>query len=263
MEENRYYVYGYIRLDINSYFYIGKGSGRRCFDIWNRSGYFLNILDKVPCVVEILYDNLTEDEAFYYEEKTIEDLVFNEGYSISIKNIKRNNEQHLANRCWGGGTNNGYHHTPESKEKLSKAHTGKHLSEETKRKLSEINSGENHPKYGTKHSEETRRRISKSLTGKKFPEDRKRRLSEAHKGIPNLANRKRVKCIELDREFNSITEAEEYMKKYYGYKALHIADVCNKKRPYSGKLKNGIKLHWEWIENYKYTLATTEQEDTL
>lgn len=248
MKENKYYVYGYVRLDTNNYFYIGKGTGKRCFDIWNRSEHFLNILDKVPCAVEILYDNLTEDESFYYEEKTIEDLVFNEGYSISIKGIKRNNGQHLVNKCWGGGTNNGYSHSKESKEKLSKAHTGKHLSEETKRKLSEINKGKNHPKYGTKNSEETRMKISQALTGKKFSEERKIRLSESHKGIPNLAMRKRVRCIELNKIFDSITEATNYMKENYGYKSLHIADVCNNKRPYSGKLKDGTKIHWEWIK---------------
>ena len=29
MEERKYYVYGYIRLDTNTYFYIGKGTDIR------------------------------------------------------------------------------------------------------------------------------------------------------------------------------------------------------------------------------------------
>ncbi len=240
---NDYYIYGYFRLDTDSYFYIGKGRNKRCLNISNRTEEFNDIVNNVPYKIEILCDNLSEDDAYYFEELIIKDLVFNKGYSISIYGWDKK-LFHLVNRSWGGRTNYGYHHTEESKEKLSKAHTGKHLSEETKRKLSEINTGEKHPQYGTKHSEETRKRISESLTGKKFSEDRKRRLSEAHKGIPNLTNRKKVKCIELNKVFNSISEAREFL----GYKKLKISEACRGIRNSAGKLEDGTKLHWEFVE---------------
>lgn len=90
MNENKYYVYGYIRLDTNTYFYIGKGKNNRYLNIDNRSNHFKNILNKTNCVVEILYKNLTEKEAFQLEMDTIDDLVFNEGYGIDIIGINNN-----------------------------------------------------------------------------------------------------------------------------------------------------------------------------
>ena len=244
-----YYVYGYIRLDTNTYFYIGKGKKNRCFELnVSRSSHFKNIVNKVPCVVEIIKDNLTSEDAYYEEEKIIERLVFEEGYSISIKGIDRNKNCHLVNKCWGGLGNAGYSHSDFSKNKISESHKGKTLSNETKHKLSILNKGERHPKYGTTHSLETRKRISESLKGKKFSAERKKNLSNSHKGIPNLVNRKKVRCIELDIVFESINHANLYMSQHYGYKRLKISEVCNNKRSYSGKLENGIKLHWEYVK---------------
>ena len=66
---NNYYIYGYIRLDTNTYFYIGKGKGNRCKRIDIRSLHFKNIIKSTECALEILYDNLTEEEAFFYERE--------------------------------------------------------------------------------------------------------------------------------------------------------------------------------------------------
>ena len=100
MDERKYYVYGYYRFDKNSFFYIGKGKGDRYKCIQNRSKHFMNIINKIPYTVFILYNNLTEDEAFQYEEETIENLV-EYGYSIDIKGYDKK-EKHLTNQCWGG-----------------------------------------------------------------------------------------------------------------------------------------------------------------
>lgn len=100
MEDN-YYVYAYVRLDTNTFFYIGKGKKKRYLNINSRSDHFKNIINKTECAVEILYDNLTEDEAFQLEVDTIYDLVFNEGYGIDIIGIN-NDEYYLVNCTWGG-----------------------------------------------------------------------------------------------------------------------------------------------------------------
>ena len=94
----------------------------------------------------------------------------------------------------------GWHHTEESKKKISEAqkgeknpakrievreklreiHLGKKLSEETKRKIKE-----HHRKFQT---EETKKRISKAHKGKKrlpFSKEWKNKLSESRKGDKN------------------------------------------------------------------------------
>lgn len=109
-EDKNFYVYGYIRLDNNSYFYIGKGRKNRAERLDNRKQHFMNIINKTNCCYEILFDNLTEEDAFLLEQETIEDLVLNEGYSIEIPNYKceKNKECHLVNLTWGGDGTTGY-----------------------------------------------------------------------------------------------------------------------------------------------------------
>ena len=92
----------------------------------------------------------------------------------------------------GGDGSAGFHHTEETKRRLSEAkkgkpksdetrrklsesHKGKQASEETKRKLSEVHKG-NHP------SEETRQKMSEAQKGKHKSEEWRRKISEAHKG---------------------------------------------------------------------------------
>ena len=91
-DERRYYVYGYIRLDTNSYFYIGKGTGIRYKRIDLRSNHFKNIINKVDCVVEIIKDNLTEKEALELECELIQQLVFEEGYTMEFDDYKDKNK---------------------------------------------------------------------------------------------------------------------------------------------------------------------------
>jgi len=61
---------------------------------------------------------------------------------------------------FGGGVNKIVH--PETREKISKAHSGKVLSEETKQRISDS-------KKGKKHTEETKLKIKESGKGKKKP----------------------------------------------------------------------------------------------
>ena len=86
---NDYYIYIYWRLDTNEPFYVGKGCKNRWRDFRKRSKNFNNIINKFPFTVVIEKDNLTESEAFYWEEKIIEELVFEYGFSIDI----------ICNRC--------------------------------------------------------------------------------------------------------------------------------------------------------------------
>lgn len=76
------------------------------------------------------------------------------------------------NMTLGGEGSFGLNVSEETREKLSKATSGKnnpfygkHHSEETKEKISKANSGENHPGFGKHHSEKTREKMSRVQSG--------------------------------------------------------------------------------------------------
>lgn len=241
--ENNYYVYGYIRLDNNSYFYIGKGKRysscqTRYLDLSHRNKHFINIINKVPCAVEILYDNLTEEDASRLECETIEDLVFIEGYSIEVKGIKKE-DFHLVNQTWGGEGASGRIVKQSTKDKISNANKGKFI-------------GENNPNYGKHLSQESKKRISEAnkinskgknnaMYGKKHSNNTKDKIGEA--------NGKQVYCKELDMTFRSITKASEYIRDTYDIKFTKRTLI--RKLKYEdgayGKIEvngNKILLHW-------------------
>ena len=146
----------------------------------------------------------------------------------------------------------GKHHSEETKQKMSESHKGKKLSEKTKLKLSEANkgkqAGKNHPLYGKHHSEEAKLKMSKSHKGhiawnkgKKgvyhHSEEIKQKISEAQS--------KKVICITTGKIFNMIKEAGNY----YNVVQNNISRCCRGELRSAGKL-NGIRLKWEYLENY-------------
>lgn len=92
----------------------------------------------------------------------------------------------------GGYGSTGFHHTEETKRKISEVHKGRHHSEETKRKLSDANKGRHRSEEtkrklsevhkGNRPSEETRQKMSETRKGKHKSEEWRRKISEAQKG---------------------------------------------------------------------------------
>ena len=75
---------------INSlFFYIGKGRGKRVFNISGRTQHFKNIFNMTECMSVILYKDLTEQQALDLEQEVIENLL-DDGYSIEIDNYIKN-----------------------------------------------------------------------------------------------------------------------------------------------------------------------------
>ena len=213
MEEKRFYVYGYTRLDNNSYFYIGKGTGNRYSEHHTgRNQHFKNIINSIEYKVDILYDNLTEVEAHQLEIEMIHNLVFNEGYSIEIKGYNTKSNLYLVNQTWGGEGVSGYTHNDLEREKCSLF--GEKNGMYGKR-------GELSPHYGKKYT-------------------------DSHKEKIMLANPKRneVYCVELDRTFNSYREAERLLLEEYNISCSHasISAVCRGKRKHAGRDLNTNEL---------------------
>lgn len=192
--ENNYYVYEHIRLDNNSCFYVGKGTGRR-INQKSRNQHHDRIMNKHGMEVRIIKENLSENEAYDLERKTIQNYVFNCGYGIDVDGYRNYSGFYLTNQNFGGEGNYGVQHNEEWKKKHSEAMSGKNnpmygvnlwgtYSDEKRDKilsrLSELNSGENNPMYGISPKErmdentykEWHKKVSercKSLTGTNNP----------------------------------------------------------------------------------------------
>lgn len=255
--KGKYYVYGFIRKDNNSYFYIGKGCRRRWQEIRRRTDEFKEIFNKYDCCVEIIKDGLDEQEALELEMDIIDDLIFNEGYSINIRNFcDKNEECHLTNQGLGGPGSFG-HKISEDERQVMRFNRvgeknnfyGKHHTEETKNKISSIRKnrgvakGSKNPNYGKKGDKSP-------IKGRVHTQDELIKMSENNKFS------KRVYCQELDITFSSMSDAEKFMKKNF---SLYVPGF--NRRTLSNKLvKSQIvaygeididgeltTLHWKFI----------------
>lgn len=233
---SNYYVYLYWRLDTNEIFYVGKGHDDRWKTLRKRNDHFNNIINKCPIAVEIIKDNLTEEQAFYWEEEIIETLVFKYGYSIDIKNNRSNKKPpHLANQTWGGeGT------------------SGRTMSKESKEKMSKDRMGEGNSFYNKHHTEESKGKISRANKGKMIGE-----LNPMYgkSGINNPSSRS-VICLTTKRIFFTTKDGG----KCYGIDRRGISACCRGKRKSAGKI-NGIPLKWKylnWNHNKKYRVKGGE-----
>lgn len=127
INENKFYIYKWIRLDTNMPFYIGKGTGGRFNKIHQRNQYFKRIHSSVQTKVEIIIDNLSEKESFIKEAEFIK-FYKNLGYCE-------------ANFTNGGEGPSGRIVSQKSREKISSGNKGKIVSQETKDKQSAIRKG--------------------------------------------------------------------------------------------------------------------------
>ena len=284
---NNYYVYVYWRLDINEPFYVGKGKNDRWKDLDRKcNNHFMNLINKHPIVVTIEKDNLTEDEAFYWEEKIIEILVFEYRFSIEIfANNSNNHYCHLVNQTWGGeGCSKPL--SAEHKEKLSIAFSGKNNpnygkvhTEETKEKISKkakerLKNKKNNPMYKKHHSEEAKRKIGEKHKGKIISEETKMKMSESTKGKNNPMYGKDWREGKTEEELKEIKERQiknipkgrncsnaksviclttkrifftvKEASEYYGC-SNNIILNCKGKIKYCGKLSNGTPLKWKYL----------------
>lgn len=72
---NKYYVYIH-RKDNGQPFYVGKGSGNRAWDFSGRNHYWQRVSKKHGVNVDIVFESLTEDEAFQCEKDVILELEY-------------------------------------------------------------------------------------------------------------------------------------------------------------------------------------------
>ena len=223
--ERKYYVYEWIRLDTNEPFYVGKGCKNRWKEIRRKNPYFTNIVNKIPCVVNILHDNLDEQTAFELEVWYIREYRDIIGYNMC--NVNDGGEGQSL--CGELNSFYGKEHTEETKNRLSSIRIEKGLAK-----------GKNNPNYG-------KRGNLSPIKGRRHSEE------ELNKMRKNSPLRTSVRCIELDRVFLSLTQVEKEMKRDYGIKIARkqLAKRLHGeiKTDWYGEIEiNGelVKLHWEY-----------------
>jgi len=161
-------VYRHIRLDINEVFYIGIGkSYKRAYSTKNRNKYWKNITNAIDYRVDILFDDLTWNEACEKEKEFIslygrKDLKTGtlvnmtdggEGANGAKRNYTDDNPSPLKGKKF----------TDEHRLKISEKSKLLRHSDDTKKKLSDL-------KKGTTHDR------GNNLLGKKKPKQKERLL---------------------------------------------------------------------------------------
>jgi hypothetical protein len=194
------YVYRHIRLDKNEPFYIGIGklpNYKRAYEKQKRNQFWQNIVAKTDYEVEILFDDISWEEA---EKKEIE--------FISLYGKRDNGTGCLVNISNGGGGTKGFKHSEEAKRKIGEESRNRKRtprSEETKLKLRLANLGKIGSNAGKSPSKETREKIANTLRGRvgankgrKWSEETKRKISETKRLNPTC--RKNTKVSEETKQ---------------------------------------------------------------
>jgi len=190
------YIYRHIRLDKNEPFYIGIGSDsnyKRANDKNLRSGYWQKILSKTEYRVDILFDDLTWEEACEKEKEF-----------IALYGRRDLNNGTLCNMTDGGEGTLGRVPTEETRRKIGIAQKGKVNSPETRKKLSIANKGR-------KHTAETKLKISETQKGKIISEETRIKSSKSRTGII-LSPEHRAKISKALTGMKRPERSEEYRK---------------------------------------------------
>ena len=217
---NKFYVYEWIRLDTNEPFYVGKGHDNRCYELTRgTNSHFNNIVKSIPCVVNILHENLDEKTAFGLEVWYIREYRDVIGYNLV--NITDGGEGCVI--------------------------IGRIVSYETKCKIG-------NKLKGIPKSYEHKLKVSKSLKGKKHSKLHNQKVKENHADFSGKKNpnAKSIICINTKRIFFTIKDACKFYKCDEG----GVRACCKGKKQTSGKF-NGEKLKWKyikWNHNKKYKI---------
>lgn len=113
-------MYVHYRLSDNTPFYVGKGSGNRVYTCQHRNTYWVHTKNKHGLKVEIVFDGLTEDEAFQCEKDTILEFSY---FGYKLTNLT------------SGGEGASYKRSEETKRRMSIAFRGRQHSSETRNKI--------------------------------------------------------------------------------------------------------------------------------
>lgn len=249
-EQENYCVYKHTN-KTNGKVYIGL-TGRKPEYRWSNGNgykhnpYFYSAIQKYGWDGfdhKIIKDNLTEQEAQELEISLISEFNStdrNFGYNVLL----------------GGNLGTlGIEMSKETRKKMSESHTGeknhfygKTHTDESKRKMANAKlgkyCGENSWNYGRQVSEETRQKMSESFKGRNS------------RGDSHLATK--VYCVELDRIFECIEDAKEYVGKNISI-TMSASDITHTATAGIDPITS-IPLHWIYYDEL-HMFTKEELED--
>ena len=215
-----HYVYAhYKKGESNIPFYIGKGIGKRAREKFRRSKHWKAVVKKYGYDIRILYENLSEEDAFWIETKLIG------MFGRADKGLGP-----LVNHTDGGEGACGAIRKPEDNKRKSEKMKGREYDETRRKNMSEGMKG-NKNGVGVRN-EEAKRNMSLSQIGNKkrlgIPqtEHNIQRSKEAHSKTWNviLPSGEKVVvfclldfCKEHDIGYRSMRRTNETKKSFKGY----------------------------------------------
>lgn len=214
--DKKYYVYEWFNVVTGEVFYVGKGIRNRYCQLSGRNQHFRDYFNTHECESRIVYENLTEQEAYEKEKELIK--YYRETSNFRLTNVTDGGEGNPfksgeLNPKFGKGEEikgeknpfYGQKHTKRIKKILSQKATlrvgelnpffGKQHSEKTKKIISDkakirLSVKENNGMYGRNHSEEVKRKLSEHHKGKTIPLEVRRKISntikEKYKDTPHF-----------------------------------------------------------------------------
>lgn len=145
-KDSKFFVYLHRRSSDDKVFYIGKGTGRRFSSVKSRNPHWHNVAKKHGWYYEIVFENLSHQEALDLERETISEMTY---FCEPLTNMN------------GGGTGFAGFSMPEDvKAKISKA-VKKSFLDEKRKETHRISV------TGRRWSEESKREFSKSKESRK------------------------------------------------------------------------------------------------
>ena len=229
------YVYRHIRLDTNQVFYIGIGSSpyyKRAKSKLDRNDFWKRIVNKTDYKIEILFDELTKEEAI---EKEIE--------FIALYGRSNLGKGTLCNLTNGGEGTNTLILSDASREKMSKSQMGnkKYLLRTTPQE--EINNKIGSANKGRVRAEETKQKISNYFkehghpcTGTKFSQERKDKIR---------ASKQKFEVVQKDLDGNivKVWESTKSVKQGGFYQASVWKCCHNLQQKHKG-------FNWEFLNKH-------------
>jgi len=131
-----------------------------------------------------------------------------------------------------GNSHIGYHHSKETKQKISLGNKGKYVSEETKLKISIATKGHAATKgfSGHQHTFESKQKISAALINKTRSEETKQKMKAMHKGFTGKHH------LNSAKQKISIAQCAEKSPHWKG--GISFLPYCEK---FNRKLKEAVK----------------------